>query len=906
VTDQIAADALSELIVERKDFTRAFSDLEKAVAQSFLGVDVPASLPNTEARHLLRYADILSHSTDPRHRELAYTTIALLREYDELIGLDPALSDRVLAVAEAVLVQLGNFPGIRTLQKGVGSRYALPLGRGTSRIAKEVLQRTSKGGAVLTDTQYAITERMRGADYFSFSGPTSLGKSFIIKDALYEIVRRDDLNDHCVVVLVPTKALIGQTANDLRELLDEVPEVNVATYPSLPRLLRRRYRRTIFVLTPERLLRYLANPVREIDYLVVDEAQKIIAKNDARGSLYYHAIVEATRRFATKLVFASPSIQNPELFLELFGKATNGALTVKERTVAQQRYFVDLVTRQQYYFSGLNQEPVTLDAAPESSDVVDLVLSRSGDRKGIIYVNGSEKSAAFALRLAAQLPAINDPKVDDLIKHVQEYVHKDYFLAQTLRHGVAFHHGKMPQVVRERVERAFSDPDSPVRFVVCTSTLLEGVNLPAKNIFVLSDKHGNSSFTKIDFENLAGRAGRLTYDFSGNVVCIREDSKRWSESSQALIPRAEPARAESFLVKPATNRKKEYTDIARVLRGEALPGPVSTDHQRSVEQYASILTLHQMDDQQTPLRSHFLEKVKDGRDLLRKAASKIEVPTDVLRRSPNILPEYQDNVWRQLSMGVDGALITEDADLEDAATFHAALRRLSALYSWRTTESSGRDPLLPKNTTAEGADRRLYYWALLMRGWVRGDPINRVISSAIAYRARQGTISYRDYSREESLVVEPFNAKSANHVNLVIEWTLRDIEGGLRFLIIGYLQNFYDISVAAVGRAKSGLNVATLVEYGTADPRAIQLQEVGFSRAIATELLADHSARLRFSASGELEDIDEDSILAAPKLSDEARAEVSSILQKVLPVNAPPSTVGNGAPTLEPRNGDRP
>ncbi|MCV7719473.1 DEAD/DEAH box helicase, partial [Micrococcus luteus] len=246
------------MILQRPDFRSAYGGLERAVAESFLAGEVTQALDPVDAKHILRYADVLSHSRDAHHRELAYTAIALLREYDAAVGLDQDLSDRVVAVAEAVLVQLGNFPGIRTLQKGVGSRYALPLSRGALRIAKEVLQRTSKGDATLTDAQYAITEKMRGEDYFSFSGPTSLGKSFIIKDALYDIVRRDELNDHCVVVLVPTKALIGQTAADLRNLLSEVPEVNVATYPSLPKLLRQKYRRTIFVLTPERLLRYLA------------------------------------------------------------------------------------------------------------------------------------------------------------------------------------------------------------------------------------------------------------------------------------------------------------------------------------------------------------------------------------------------------------------------------------------------------------------------------------------------------------------------------------------------------------------------------------------------------------------------------------------------------------------------
>ncbi|WP_424447930.1 DEAD/DEAH box helicase [Microbacterium arborescens] len=849
------------------------------------------ALDATEAKHLLRYADVLSHSSDPRHRELAYTTIALLREYDAAVGLGEELGDRVLAVAEAVLVQLGNFPGISTLQKRVGSRYALPLSRGTLRIAKEVLQRTNKGDAILTDTQYAITEKMRGEDFFSFSGPTSLGKSFIIKDALYDIVRRDELNDHCVVILVPTKALIGQTAADLRNLLAEVPEVNVATYPSLPKLLRQKYRRTIFVLTPERLLRYLANPVREIDYLVVDEAQKVIAKNDARSSLYYHAIVEATRRFATKLVFASPSIENPELFLELFGKATNGALTVRERTVAQQRYFVDLVAKQQYYFSGLDTTSQEMEQAPTETNVVDLVLTRSGDRKAIIYINGSLKSAEFAMRLAAKRPVVTSDKVDELIKHVREYVHKDYFLGSTLSRGVAFHHGKMPQEVRERVEEAFSDPDSPIQFVVCTSTLLEGVNLPAKNIFVLSDKHGNSSFTKIDFENLAGRAGRLTYDFSGNVVCVREEANRWADTTRALIPRAEPAKAESFLVSPPNNRKKEYTDIARILRGEALPGTPSADQQRSVEQYASILTLHQIDNQQTPLRSYFLDKVQGGRDLLKKAAASVVVPTDVLRRSPNILPEYQDRVWTELTEGSAEPLVADDADLNDVQTFLNVLRRLSELYGWRTTEVSGTDPLMPKNADAEGWDRRLYYWALLMRGWVRGDPISRVISSSIAYYSRTGWITYRDYSREESLVREPFDRKSAKHINLIIEWTLRDIEGGLRFRIIGYLQNFFDVSVEALGWDASGINVATLVEYGTTDQRAIQLQEVGFGRTVATELLTDHSDALSFSATGELEGFDYETILANADLSDEARAEVENIMVKVaVPVDVTEST----------------
>jgi superfamily II DNA or RNA helicase len=879
VTDRIATDRLGELIVDREEFQVDFAKLERIVVDKFLLGSSADTLDAAVVGNLLRYADVLSHSTETQHRELAYNTIALLREFDELIGLPDDLQDRVLAISEAVLVQLGNFPGIRTLQKGIAGKYALPLSRGALRIAKEVLHRTHRGDAVLTDAQYAIAESMRGEDFFSFSGPTSLGKSFIIKDVLYDIVRRDELNGHCVVILVPTKALIGQTANDLRELLINVPEVHVATYPTLPLLFRQKHLRTVFVLTPERLLRYLANPVRQIDYLFVDEAQKVIAKNDARSSLYYHAIVEATRRFATKLVFASPSIQNPELFLELFGKATNGALAVRERTVAQQHFFVDLVDRKQYYFSGLDQTARQLATVPTSSDAVDLVIARSGDRKAIVYVNSSAKSSQLALRLAEALDEVADPKIDDLISYAKQYVHNEYFLAKTLKHGVAYHHGKMPQEVREKVEKAFADSESPLRFIVCTSTLLEGVNLPAKNIYILSDKHGSRNFSKIDFENLVGRAGRLTYDFSGNVICVREEENRWSQSTQTLIARSEPEVAKSFLVQPGA-RRKEYTDIAHVLRGHELPGSPSADERRSVQQYASILLLHQIDQQQTPLRSNFLDKVGDGRDLLRKATASIRVSPEVLRRAPNILPEYQNAVWTLLTSGEAAALVPADADLTQVDTFHGILRRLSALYDWPSVEARGTDPLIPPNSSDEGKDRRLRYWAILMNNWVRGDPLSRVVANSISYYNNVGSITYRDYSRAESLVTERFDSDSAKHINLVIEWTLRDIEGGLRFRIIAYLENFYDISVLVLGRSHAGINVATLVEYGTTDSRAIELQEIGFSRSVAAELLVEHNDCLRFTESGEVGEIDHLTLLSRTELSNDAQDEIARILIK--------------------------
>jgi len=872
----IAADALSELLATRKDYAQDLSNLERFVSEGLLTGDSAAKLDGAAVDRLLRYADIMSHSTIARYREVSYNIVALLREYDDLIGLSELRRERVTAVTTAVLIELGNFPGLRTLANSTTTSYSLPLSRGILRAAKEVVQSTRRGDATLTDTQYQIAERMRGEDFFSFSGPTSLGKSFILKDAIYDMVRRPDLDQHCVVVLVPTKALIGQTAADLRELLRDVPEVNVATFPTLPLFLRKTYPRTVFVLTPERLLRYLSDPVRDIDYLIVDEAQKIIAKNDARSSIYYHAIVETTRRFATKLVFASPSIQNPELFLELFGKATNGALAVQERTVAQQRYFVDLLDRSQYYFPTGAGEGTRVSRPPTARTAVELVISLSTARKSIVYINSSAKSSEFALDLARALPEVIDPKIEALIKFVKESIHKDYFLVTTLAHGVAFHHGKMPQEVRDRVEACFADPTSQLKYVVCTSTLLEGVNLPAKNIFVLNDTHGPSTFGKIDFENLAGRAGRLTYDFSGNVICVRHESSGWKKDHRGLIPRGEPIVANSFLVNPGSTRK-DFTDIGHVLRGEPIPGSPSNDAKRTVEQYSAILLLHVLGKQQTPLRSLFLEKVADGAKLLDRAVSSFSGSEEVLRRSPGIQPKYQSAAWQKLTAPDAAPLVSAEGVSLDYDLFVEVLTHIGSVYGWRVEESGGIDPLVPARDP--GYTGRLRYWATLMSYWVRGEPLVLVIGHAIAYHARQGTIAYRDYSRSPHLIEEKFNSNNPKHINLIIEETMRHLETGLRFKIISYFENYYDLSVQALGAERAGVNLAKLVEYGSSDPRAINLQEVGFSRAVALTLLSEHAEHLHFSSDGELEVIDLDA-LAVAGLPDEIRAEVDNVLGK--------------------------
>ena len=869
------ATVLGDRIVGRDDFRRIFSEAEQTVAERFLDQTSWKYISEAHVKDLLRYADVLSYSEDLRHRELSYVIVSLLLEAGS-----ESLKEEIIPVAEAVFINLGNFPGISGLAKAGDSKYVLPASNQARRLAKEIIQLSSSKRAVLTDPQYQIRKSLATVNFFSFSGPTSLGKSFIIKDFLFDLVQQPGLDDQCIIVLVPTKALISQTAADLRALLLEFPDVHVATFPVIPAVLRARFKRSILVLTPERLLRYLSNPERGISYLIVDEAQKIISAKDARSSLYYHAINELLRRYAARLLFSSPSIDNPEIFLKLFGKSADGALAIDERSVAQTRYFVDLVRNRQFLYPYLDDGETELATKPNESDAYSYIIRLSAGDKSIIYVNSSLRAADFAMELAERLPYTGDEKLASSSRRVGEVVHSDYYLAETLKKGVAFHHGKMPQEVRQQVEHDFADPTSGLQFVVCTSTLLEGVNLPAKNIFVLDDAQGLSDFQKLDFENLIGRAGRLSYDFSGNIIVLRAQPNKWKKGEPAILRRAKPEKAKSFLVDPPKRQRKDYNHIAAVLRGEKVPNTPSAERLRNLRQYASVLMINHVDKSPTMLSTNFLEKVKDSKELLDRSTKSLQVPIGVLRRAPSINPEYQNEVWLGLLLGELQPLMggaTSSLEWSDCLDI---LKTLSRVYNWPEEESIGHDPLLPKGKNPTRIEGRLSYWAILMSNWLSGKSTSEMIANALWYRQRTGIIRYLTYEPSRRWVQEDFDRKSARHVNIVIEETLKDLEGGLRFRIMEYLQNYYDICIALLGENRDILNLPQMMEYGSSDKRLIGIQELGLSRESSLEILDKAVSYFSFDESGRLTDVDDVGLVSSSDLSEEVRVEVGLLFHR--------------------------
>jgi len=92
--------------------------------------------------------------------------------------------------------------------------------------------------------------------------------------------------------------------------------------------------------------------------------------------------------------------------------------------------------------------------------------------------------------------------------------------ARALGQGIGMHHGQLPRTLSQFVVKAFNDGN--VRFLVCTSTLIEGVNTKAKNVVVLDNKIAKRKYDFFTYNNIAGRSGRMFEHFVGNVYVFRD------------------------------------------------------------------------------------------------------------------------------------------------------------------------------------------------------------------------------------------------------------------------------------------------------------------------------------------------------------------------------------------------
>lgn len=373
-----------------------------------------------------------------------------------------------------------------------------------------------------TPMQASILEQIKDKQHFSFSAPTSTGKSFVFRNLI-----RSSTKD--VVVIVPSRALINEYYDRIREIVD-IKIVNILTF--VDRINTKHAKHNIFILTPERARELFKNKVwLDIELVLFDEAQ-LSDEKSVRG-LYFDSIVRrALKNFPNaKYVFAHPFISNPEAQLERNGiiNTDSAAINYQQKNVGQI-FYVHNPSQNEFYHLGTNKDVLGKQKLKANFDPIEKAIINGGSvliyvPKTHIYNKSIFQQFSKYIKLCNK---IQDPDALKMIDELRTYIgasknNKFFYnseMLEKLSYGIVTHHGSMPLTARLILEhftqRGFC------RICFATSTLEQGINMPFDVVYL--DRFEASK--SLSVKNLIGRAGRSTTNkkFDYGSVIIRNNA----------------------------------------------------------------------------------------------------------------------------------------------------------------------------------------------------------------------------------------------------------------------------------------------------------------------------------------------------------------------------------------------
>jgi hypothetical protein len=127
-----------------------------------------------------------------------------------------------------------------------------------------------------------------------------------------------------------------------------------------------------------------------------------------------------------------------------------------------------------------------------------------------LYLRAPRKVEYFAGLLAASLPQNELEELKRLSSTISKNVHEDFYCVDLVKKGVLYIHGKLPDLIKEYLEYNFRIKRG-LNYIVANSVILEGVNLPIDNLYILN----THSLGPKELTNLIGRVNRLNDVFGG-------------------------------------------------------------------------------------------------------------------------------------------------------------------------------------------------------------------------------------------------------------------------------------------------------------------------------------------------------------------------------------------------------
>jgi len=399
---------------------------------------------------------------------------------------------------------------------------------------------------VLSAFQKELLEKVEKSNLVCVSAPTSAGKSFALNLCIARYAHAEPLP---IVYVVPTISLVNQVSRDIRQLFRSLglEEWSVATSAtSLADY-------SVYVLTQERAINIFGHGGYDgrLGMLIVDEVQnleRISEENDLRSKILFDFMRDSRGR-ADKVVISGPRLDDVGLTGEsVFDvsaeeiKTTTSPVANLTYSIAKHNGAVFLTQHRDLLEKDVSvriDEPDVVQGSGQSRytdaflGYLSFLLQSLGDEsRNIIFSPTAEQARKTAVSLSGFMGAhLGAADRLSLSGYLGDYVHPSYDLVSCVTRGVAFHSGRVPPHARLAIEQAFSE--GILKDVACTTTLMQGVNLPATIVLIrnprlaINQRTGGDSTPSLsayDFANLRGRAGRLSKDFIGRTVALDEES----------------------------------------------------------------------------------------------------------------------------------------------------------------------------------------------------------------------------------------------------------------------------------------------------------------------------------------------------------------------------------------------
>lgn len=359
--------------------------------------------------------------------------------------------------------------------------------------------------------QYKALKLIEKNQGLILSAPTSFGKTYVV----FEYIAR--FRPKTVFLVVPTLALIDEYKKKIIKTHRHIfgcykVFTNISSDVDYSK-----FEYKMFIVTHDRVLEETSfDSLSKIDLLVIDEVYKLDKSgNDDRKLIlnfaYYYLVQKSEKH-----ILLAPFISGIDNIEQLQKKpvffASDFSPVVNE--VVERPIYMDTID----------------ERFKETNKILNLLSENS--RTLVYFANASD--------IPKYVKCYNNEKYDNtqissstenFIDWMSDEIHPEWYVVKAMKQGFLVHCGELQLGIRNMELDIFENENEPHNVMLCTSTLLEGVNTSTENIIITKPcrSYGynySNDFEAFDFFNLVGRSGRLFKANLGKAFYIKSPTDK--------------------------------------------------------------------------------------------------------------------------------------------------------------------------------------------------------------------------------------------------------------------------------------------------------------------------------------------------------------------------------------------